>query len=84
MLRPQIVVNLKLERGKGIDRMRPSNRGQRCSCAKHDSLDNRIVKIVQINFMGHNRGRDNMRKRAARRRKTERLATKKPKQKTAK
>jgi hypothetical protein len=34
--------------------------------------------------MGHNRGRDNMRKRAARRRKTERLAAKKPKQKTAK
>jgi len=34
--------------------------------------------------MGHNRGRDNMRKRAARRRKAERLAAKKPKQKAAK
>jgi len=52
MLRPEIVMDLKLERGKGIDRMRPVNwPGQRCSCAKHDSLDNRIGKIVQIKIL---------------------------------
>jgi hypothetical protein len=52
MLRPKIVMNLKLERGKGIDRMRPDNwHGQGCSCAKHDSLDNRIGKIVQIKVL---------------------------------
>jgi hypothetical protein len=43
-----------------------------------------LEKRAKIRFMGHSKGRDNAKKRAKRRKKTERLALAKKKQRTAK
>jgi hypothetical protein len=43
-----------------------------------------LKKRAKIGFMGHNKGRDNARKRAKRRKKSERLASAKKNKKTKK
>jgi len=56
---------------------------QRCRLNPVASLLS-FEKQAKVSPMGHNKGRDNARKRAKRRKKTERLASAKKKQKPAK
>ena len=51
VLGPEVFVNLKLKRGKRIDRVRSRNqRIQGSSRAEHSSLDKQHSEIVQIDF----------------------------------